>query len=80
MMTENEPDGAICIWEIETVNQLANIMTKGLVKVEFEPLRNRLMGWDLNQSSEPNSHSRGSVGSVNENDPSVLIFSYRAPR
>jgi hypothetical protein len=55
--TESNPQGEIHIQKIETVNQLADIMTKGLVEAEFVPLRNRLMGWDI----EANQQSRGSV-------------------
>jgi hypothetical protein len=48
--TEANPNGEINIQKIETDNQLADIMTKGLVEDKFRPLRDRLMGWDLNQS------------------------------
>jgi hypothetical protein len=48
--TEANPNGEINIQKIETENQLADIMTKGLVEDKFRPLRDRLMGWDLNQS------------------------------
>ena len=62
---EANPDGEIHIQKVETVNQLADIMTKGLVEDKFRPLRDRLMGWDLNQATtESNLHSRGSVGNV----------------
>ena len=62
--TESNPNGEILIHKIETVNQLADIMTKGLVEAKFEPLRDKLMGWDLNTGKETNSHSRGSVKNV----------------
>ena len=65
--TESNPDGEINIQKIETDNQLADIMTKGLVEAKFEPLRDRLMGWDLEQATTPrraNLHSRGSVENV----------------
>ena len=45
--TEANPDGEIHIQKVETVNQLADIMTKGLVEDKYRPLRDRLMGWDL---------------------------------
>ena len=35
----------------ETVNQSADIMTKGLVEAKFVPLRDRLMGWDLDKET-----------------------------
>ena len=65
--TKSNPDGEINIQKIETDNQLADIMTKGLVEAKFEPLRDRLMGWDLEQATTPrraNLHSRGSVKNV----------------
>ena len=46
----DNPHGEIEIHKIETNNQLADIMTKGLVQDKFEPLRDRLMGWDLDQN------------------------------
>ena len=42
--TESNPQGEIHIQKIESVNQLADIMTKGLVEAKFVPLRDRLMG------------------------------------
>ena len=30
---------------VETDNQLADMLTKGLVQVKFESLREKLMGW-----------------------------------
>ena len=62
--TESNPNGEIHIQKIETENQLADIMTKGLVEEKFKPLRDRLMGWDLEQGSTANRHSRGSVENV----------------
>ena len=64
--TDSNPAGEIHIQKIETTKQLADIMTKGLVEDKFVPLRDRLMGWDLNSSpaSESNVHSRGSVENV----------------
>ena len=44
---EQNPNGEIHIQKIDTVDQLADIMTKGLVEDKFKPLRDRLMGWDL---------------------------------
>jgi hypothetical protein len=67
--TESNPDGEINIQKVETVNQLADIMTKGLVEAKFVPLRDRLMGWDL--TGEANLHLRGSVEVVGS--PSVLL-------
>ena len=70
----------IHIQKIETVNQLADIMTKGLVEAKFVPLRDRLMGWDLDKETEAahtaNLHSRGSVENVSlvsVLEPSVLL-------
>jgi hypothetical protein len=68
--TESNPNGEIHIQKIATDQQLADIFTKGLVEDKFTPLRDKLMGWDLEQVSTPrisnlrkrsNSHSRGSV-------------------
>ena len=67
MRTEQNPTGEIEIQKIDTVNQLATIMTKSLVEAKFTPLRDRLMGWDLKDGSdrlESNIHSRGSVENV----------------
>ena len=76
--TESNPDGEIHIQKIETVNQLADIMTKGLVEAKFVPLRDRLMGWDLDKETaqETNLHLRGSVENVSlvsSVGPSVLF-------
>ena len=86
--TESNPDGEIHIQKIETVNQIADIFTKGLVEEKFKPLRDRLMGWDLERdatplrsnvsrpSDESNVHSRGSVRKVSSVLPhhqSVLL-------
>ena len=66
MKTESNPDGEIHIQKIETVNQLADIMTKGLVEVKFVPLQDQLMGWDFDKETaqEMNLHLRGSVENV----------------
>ena len=48
--TEANPDGEIHIKKIDTKDQLADILTKGLVAAKFQPLRDRLMGWDLNMN------------------------------
>ena len=66
VQTEKNPNRPIVIKKIETNKQLADIMTKGLVEQKFVPLRDKLMGWDLLPAEEPNVHSRGSVGSVND--------------
>ena len=67
--TERNPNGEIEIQKVDTKDQLANIMTKGLVEDKFAPLRDRLMGWDLSSSSasSANVHSRGSVTDVRPN-------------
>ena len=63
--TDDNPNGEVEIHKIETNNQLADIMTKGLVLDKFAPLRDRLMGWDLATSQPPTDvHPRGSVGDV----------------
>ena len=64
--TQSNPSGEVHIQKVDTKDQLADIMTKGLVEALYEPLRDRLMGWDLNPdgSKKSNSHSRGSVGNV----------------
>ena len=46
--TPQNTSGEVHIQKVDTLNQLADIMTKGLVQAKFEPLRDRLMGWDLN--------------------------------
>ena len=64
---DQNPNGEVEIHKIDTHNQLADIMTKGLVEDKFAPLRDRLMGWDLVPDSarpKANLHSRGSVGNV----------------
>jgi hypothetical protein len=61
--TTNNPTGEIHIQKINTVDQLADLFTKGLVEAKFTPLRDKLMGWDL-QDNDANGHSRGSVASV----------------
>ena len=45
--TLEHPDRPVHIHKIATDKQLADIMTKGLVEAKFQPLRDRLMGWDL---------------------------------
>ena len=75
--TEHNPNGEVHIQKVQTSKQLADIFTKGLVEDKFVPLRDRLMGWDLEanvnapdewmtqcsetQAAEANFHSRGSV-------------------
>ena len=77
MKTESKPDGEIHIQKIETVNQLADIMTKGWVEAKFVTLQGRLMGWDIDKETaqETNLHSSGSVENVSPvslNGPSAL--------
>ena len=64
--TDGNPNGEIDIQKVDAKDQLADIMTKGLVEEKFQPLRDRLMGWDLTDSAVPevNVHSRGSVVDV----------------
>jgi len=75
--TEKNPNGDVNIVKIATDLQLADIMTKGLVEAKFAPLRDKLMGWDLDpqgsvkehlhddkKAGEVNVHSRGSVAEV----------------
>ena len=60
-------NGEVEIHKIETNNQLADTMTKGLVEDKFAPLHDRLMGWDLVPSAarpQTNLHSRGSIRDV----------------
>ena len=45
--TDANPNGKIHIQKIDTHSQLGDIFAKGLVQDKFEPLRDRLMGWDL---------------------------------
>jgi hypothetical protein len=59
--TESNPNGEVDIQKIATDKQLADIMTKGLVEAKFQPLRDKLMGWDLRNGSETSEHLRGSV-------------------
>ena len=77
MKTESNPDGEIHIQKIETVNQLADIMTKGWVQAKFVALRGWLMGWNFDKETaqETNLHSSGSVENVSlvlSNGPSLL--------
>jgi hypothetical protein len=61
--------GEINVRKVHTMLQLADILTKGLVKDKFVPLRDRLMGWtddsdiycDPTVYKAPTSDSRGSV-------------------
>lgn len=64
--TDDNPDGEIDIKKIESEKQLGDIFTKGLVEAKFVPLRDRLMGWDLNKPKpdETDVHPRGSVEKV----------------
>jgi hypothetical protein len=66
--TQQNPEGDVEIHKICTTKQLADIMTKGLVKDKFDPLRDALMGWDLDDDGRSklfaNFHSRGSVENV----------------
>ena len=63
--TEANPNGHIHIQKIDTKDQLADVFTKGLVEEKFRPLRDRLMGWDLqSSSSSADVHSRGSVATL----------------
>ena len=41
---------SLTIHKVDTVNQLRNVMTKGLVEDKFRPLRDHLIGWNLNQA------------------------------
>ena len=40
--------------KIDTKDQLADLMTKGAVERVFVPLRDRLMGWDLESRKDDN--------------------------
>ena len=66
--TDSNPNGEIDIHKIDTTKQLADLMTKGLVPDKFNPLRDSLMGWDLDESGKSklfaNLHSRGNVENV----------------
>ena len=61
--TESNPNGSIHIQKIETDRQIADIFTKDLVEAKFVPLRDKLMGWDLQGGNpiESDVHPRGSV-------------------
>jgi hypothetical protein len=54
--TEANPEGEIHIQKIDTKDQLADLMTKGLGPIIFKRLRDRLMGWDIDLR-EPNDYS-----------------------
>jgi hypothetical protein len=56
VQTDQYPDRPIAIHKIDTKEQLADIMTKGLTYESFKPLRDRLMGWDLTESSQAREH------------------------
>ena len=68
MRTPKRPDAPVDIQKIDTTKQLADIMTKGLVNDKFVPLRDSLMGWDMDHDGNSkllaNLHSRGSVENV----------------
>jgi hypothetical protein len=49
VQTEENPSGEVKIQKIHTKDNLADIMTKGLPLALFVPLRDKLMGWDLDQ-------------------------------
>ena len=68
--TAANPDGEIHIQKAESSLNLADLFTKGVVEAKFVPLRDKLMGWDLNRS---NPDSRGSVGVSRQAPPSVLL-------
>ena len=65
--------GEVHIQKIAADKQLADIVTKDSVGGKFVPLRDALMGWNLDSagSNGSNVHSRGSVGDAQ---------SARAPR
>jgi hypothetical protein len=75
--TPQNPDGDVNINKISTTKQLADIMTKGLVPDKFVPLRDALMGWDLDDEGNPklgsNFDSRGSVGNVEASTSSIML-------
>jgi hypothetical protein len=59
--TEQHPDRPVRIQKIDTEEQLGDIMTKGLVYDKFRPLRDRLMGWDLDPRSPPRKHLHSGI-------------------
>ena len=54
VMTDDNPEGEVHIQKIDTKDQLADLMTKGAVERVFVPLRDRLMGWDLESRKDDN--------------------------
>ena len=54
--TESNPDGEIHIQKIDTKSQIGDIFTKGLEEQKFTPLRDKLMGWDLQPDDPPKAH------------------------
>ena len=54
VMTDENPEGEVHIQKIDTKDQLADLMTKGAVERVFVPLRDRLMGWDLESRKDDN--------------------------
>ena len=59
--TEQHPDRPVHIHKIDTEEQLADIMTKGLTYEKYQPLRDRLMGWDLDPDAEPTEHPHSGI-------------------
>ncbi len=45
--TSDTPDGEVHIQKIASKANISDLMTKGCVEAIFEPLRDKLMGWDL---------------------------------
>ena len=74
--TPGNPDGEVEILKVAITKQLADIMTKGLMPDKFCPLRDSLMGWDMDEDGNSklfaNLHSRGSVENVSLSSSSVL--------
>ena len=57
--TVGNPNGEIEIQKIAMDQQLADIMTKGLVEAKYQPLRDKVMGWDLSEDDDyANVHLR----------------------
>ena len=59
--TKQYPDRPVHIHKSDTEEQLADIMTKGLTYDQYQPLRDRLMGWDLDESTPATEHPHSGI-------------------
>ena len=72
VVTKKHPERPVHTHKIDTEEQLADIMTKGLTYEKFWPLRDRLMGWDLQEGTAAREHPHSGLkeGKAKEGNPS----------